>query len=159
MECVAEDEMYLESTTFYKDCDIASLGNPFENDLFENVAADKCSESRRCEGRSFPSDDNPFVGYDPFGNCTCPMTRPPKVLYTYHGRVKRQTGETFVVGGTPACRVQRARRGRKRIMCDMLVIARSTRYDRSVKIAGLEDLAFNIVQDPAICGVFADGCI
>ena len=159
MECVSEDETFVETTTFYDDCNIADSGNPAEKDFFEGVTANKCSENRRCEYRSLPTGDSPFVGYDPSGNCTCPVSKPPKVLYTYHNRFKRQAGESYTTGGSPLCRVQRPRKGRGRVMCDMLVNVRSKRYAKSTKIAVLEDSTFNIVQDPAICGLFSDNCI
>ena len=44
-------------------------------------------------------------------------------------------------------------------MCDMLVHVRSRRYSKSTKIAALRDSDFNLEQDPAICGLFADKCI
>ena len=41
----------------------------------------------------------------------------------------------------------------------MLVIVRSREYTRLSKIATLKDVVFDIEQDPAVCGQFADGCI
>ena len=162
-ECVGEDEMFLETTTFYDDCDIASSADALQNGILESVAANKCSENRRCDNRQKAGDDTAFVGFDPFGNCTCPKTtatkRNARVLYTFDGRFKRQTGETYTTGGNPICRVQRPRRGRRRVMCDMLINVRSQRYERSNKIAVLQDSTFNIVQDPAICGLFSDNCL
>ena len=70
-----------------------------------------------------------------------------------------RTGEIYTVGGNPLCRLQRPRRGRRRAICDMLVIVRSTRYERSSKIAALKDQTFNIEQDPAVCGLYAENCI
>ena len=72
---------------------------------------------------------------------------------------KIQSGEAYTIGGTPICRVQKTRRGDKRSMCDMLVHVRSRRYSKSTKIAALRDSDFNLEQDPAICGLFADKCI
>ena len=36
-ECVGEDEMFLETTTFYDDCDIASSADALENGILEKL--------------------------------------------------------------------------------------------------------------------------
>ena len=161
MECVSEDESYLEDTSFYEECEIASTGDPLETDILASVTETECNENRNCEFREVENDDGSFVGADDSGNCTCSKDTPTDsaILDGYRSRFKRQTGEIYSIGGSPICRVQRAKRGKPRGMCDMLINVRSREYDRSTRIAALRDLTFNIEQDPAICGLFADGCI
>ena len=159
LECVEEDEEFLKTTTFYEDCEVKDTGDPVEKDFLEGVTDNKCSENRRCDNVNMSDDDRPFVGGDPSGDCTCPVSRTSRSIPTFQNRFKRQTGEIYTVGGNPVCRVQRPRRGRRRAVCDMLVIVRSTRYERSSKIAALNDQKFNIEQDPAICGLYAENCI
>ena len=69
-DCVSEDEEYLQKqTSFYDECTLVSSSSDAS---LENASINTCSGPRRCEnGRSSDADDQPFIGYDPFGNCTC----------------------------------------------------------------------------------------
>ena len=159
MECVSEDEIYLETTSFYEDCEVINSRNTIEKEFFDSVAETKCSENRRCEPRRVSSDDVPFAGYDSSDNCVCPIPIDSRILYKFQSRSKRRTGGIYTLGGSPICRVQKSRLGQRRAICDMLVIVRSREYTRLSKIATLKDVVFDIEQDPAVCGQFADGCI
>ena len=152
MECVSEDESYLEDTSFYEECNIASTGDPLETDILASVTETECNENRNCEFREVENDDGSFVGADPSGNCTCSKDTPKDsvILDGHRNRFKRQTGETCSKGGSPICRVQRERRGNPRGLCDILINVRSSEYDRPTRIAALRDLKFTIEQDPAI---------
>ena len=152
MECVSEDESYLEDTSFYEECEIASTGDPNETDILASVTETECNENRNCEFREVENDDGSFVGADPSGNCTCSKDTPKDsaILDGYRNRFKRQTGEICRIGGSPICWVQRERRGNPRGLCDILINVRSSEYDRPTRIAALRDLKFTIEQDPAI---------
>ena len=112
----------------------------------------KRNENRKCELREVENDDGPFVGTDTSGEYTCSKDTPTDsvILYGYRNRFNRQTGESFSIGGSPICPVQRERRGKPRGLCDILINVRSSEYDRSTRIAALRDLKFTMEQDPAI---------
>ena len=152
MECVSEDESYVEDTSFYQECKIASTGDPLEKDILVSVTETKCNENRKCEFREVENDDGTFVGTDNSGEYTCSKDTPTDsvILYGYRNRFKRQTGEICSKGGGPICQVQRERRGKPRGLCDILINVRSSEYDRPTRIAALRDLKFTIEQDPAI---------
>ena len=122
MECVSEDESYVEDTSFYQECKIASTGDPLEKDILVSVTETKCNENRKCEYREVENDDGPFVATDTSGEYTCLKDTPTDsvILYGYRNRFKRQTGEICRIGGSPICRVQRASRGKPRGLCDYL---------------------------------------
>ena len=154
LDCIPEDEKYLETTTFYDECNIIDLGNPNKKDIFINASINKCSGPRRCQNGRSSDGDRPFVGYDPFYNCTCPIT-----LYPYAASAKRASGKIYTTSGGRQCRVWRTRLGKRRALCDVLINARSEDYNTSIKIASFKYLSFDITEDPAICGFFGENCI
>ena len=95
MDCINDDEIYLQTqTSFYDECTIISSSG----EILPKASENQCIGSRRCDnGQTAPSDDSNFIGFDPFGNCTCPSvpnanTDPFKHK---HNRSKRQTHEIY----------------------------------------------------------------
>ena len=143
LDCIAEDEEYLRKSNFYKKCEIVTekakfFGNASAKNILENVSNNQCFESRRCEDIQLAPGEEPFVGYDPDGDCVCPKLE--ETLPSYYKiprtRFRRQTRERyFVKVGQKACRVITSRRGRRIRRSDKQVGRRSTSYTRVRRFA------------------------
>ena len=152
-DCISEDEKYLRKTKFYEECDTPiSSGN---NNPLVAVSSNTCFANRNCENGQLSGGDEPYVGYAPNNECTCPVekyTAPSS--YTSPGkRLRRQSGERFATKTKlGACRKQCARakkicskrskrckkqKRRCRKTCDSAILIRVHGYDDSIKCARL----------------------
>ena len=160
-DCVSEDEQYLqEKTTFYDECTLVSSG---EDESLTNASDNTCSGPRRCRnGRSAEPGDQPFIGYDPFGNCTCPSENESVPIRDTTGsknRFKRQTGEGYKSAGGRSCRLLRTRKGSKKVVCDETVLIRTMRYFEALRVAKAENSRCEeISSDPASCSILGFDC-
>ena len=147
LDCIAEDEEYLQSTTFYNKCKVDDNGDPRSRDTLKKASQNKCFSSRRCEYVRLDNGDTPYAGFDPSDNCTCSGTDTGKPS-SNEQRLKRQTGEKYLIGSLGGnCRVVITRLRRRFQRCDKLVNTRSQRYRDSIQIASNTDPAFNIDED------------
>ena len=101
-------------TSYYKECDIVESSGTILKSASENT----CLGDRRCVNGQTLTDDLPYVGYDPFGTCTC-STKPSTVsnAYATENRYKRQVNEPIVTTASNT-RVLRAENGGKRKAVD-----------------------------------------
>ena len=147
LDCIAEDEKYLQSTTLYDKCKVDNNGDPRSRDILKKASENKCFSSRRCEYVRLDNGDTPYAGFDPSDNCTCSGTETGKPS-SNEQRLKRQTGEKYLIGSLGGnCRVVITRLRRRFQRCDKLVNTRSQRYKDSIQIASNTDPAFEIDED------------
>ena len=128
-----------------------------------NASNNTCSGPRRCEnGRSADAQDQPFIGYDPFGNCTCQSQTESfstKTTDKKDSRFKRQTNERYKTAGGRSCRLLKTRKGSRKVVCDETVLIRTMRYFDAIKVATAEDLRCEeIKEDPAACSILGFDC-
>ena len=120
MDCVPEDERYLRNETkFYDTCTVDRFEFGGNIDL-ENASDNECF-TNRC---SKANGDEPYVGYDPDGTCTCEATKEKKHEYSpnhyarqYNPRLTRQISQISTKAGNVQ-RVQISAIGRKRVVTD-----------------------------------------
>ena len=124
LHCIPEDEKYLRTKTlFYDACDIVESSGI----ILKSASDNTCLGSRRCVNGQSSTDGLPYVGYDPFGTCTCSAKQNTvSSTYTTENRYKRQVDERFATVARD-CRVQRTAKGRKRKVCD--TTRQTGRYD------------------------------
>ena len=147
LDCIAEDEKYLQSTTLYDKCKVDNNGDPRSRDTLKKASQNKCFSSRRCEYVRLDNGDTPYAGFDPSDNCTCSGTDTGKPS-SNEQRLKRQTGEKYRIGSLGGnCRVVRTKLRRRFQRCDKLVNTRSQRYKDSIQVASNTDPAFGIDED------------
>ena len=165
-DCVSEDEEYLEmQTTFYQDCTLVSSG---DNSGLDEASDNTCSGPTRCEnGRVGDPNDQPFIGQDTSGNCTCPSQTsnkqerpiPEKLTQPTVSRFKRQTNERYKSAGGRRCRLLRTRKGTKKKVCDEIVLLRTMFYKDALQIAKIEDQSCeDFKDDPATCSILGFDC-
>ena len=146
LDCLAEDENYLLTrTSFYDECEVVQDSSA--NSL--NAATkNTCLGPRKCQNVEISTDGLPYVGYDPFGNCTCPLeevalSETYEVDYLY----KRQTEERFETISTSS-RVLRTRKGGRRKLKDDMRQKRTKRYRSARRIArNIAEIDFELDSD------------
>ena len=144
-------------TSFYEECRIVSSSGT----ILKTASDNTCVGPRRCENGQTSTDDLSHVGYDPFGNCTCPSKKTPSsnMNVKTETRVKRQTEEEYKTSGGRACRVERTTKGNRRKVCDEIVLVRQTKYTRANQIATLEaQTCEELKEDPSLCSILGFDC-
>ena len=120
VDCVSEDEHYLRNKTkFYETCNFEMFQSGGDIDL-ESASDNECF-TNRC---SKADGDEPYVGYDPDGTCTCEATKemepddsPNYYTRQYNLRLTRQTSQIPTKAGNVQ-RVQVSANGRRQIVTD-----------------------------------------
>ena len=163
MDCINDDEIYLQGqTSFYDKCTIISLNG----EILPNASENQCIGSRRCDnGQTAPSDDSNFIGFDPFGNCTCPSVTNANTdsIKHKHNRSMRQTHEIYRTAGERNCRILRTRRNQRRKACDETLLIRKSRYSGALQTAvnangKTSQECEDIKEDPASCSILGFDC-
>ena len=123
-------------TSFYDECQTVDASS---DAIVKTAPNNTCLGPRRCENAQSSADGIPYVGYDPFGTCTCDVKKNTvSTTYAREYRYKRETNESFRTVSMD-CHVERASKGGKRKACDTNRLIRQNGYTEARKIATNEE--------------------